>query len=61
MPTHDGPARPENRPQTKTPPVLVAVAWILVMLPLGWGVYESVVKSLPLFQMHGAPAVTSSP
>ena len=27
----------------------VAAAWILVAVPLGWGVYQSVVKSLPLF------------
>ncbi|WP_406697433.1 hypothetical protein V5E97_01115 [Singulisphaera sp. Ch08] len=28
----------------------VAAAWIFVAIPLGWGVYQSVVKSLPLFR-----------
>ena len=26
------------------------VVWLLVILPLGWGVYKSAVKSKPLFQ-----------
>jgi hypothetical protein len=32
------------------------IAWLVVILPLGWGVYKSAVKSKPLFQQ--APAVT---
>ena len=32
------------------------VAWLLVILPLGWGVYKSGMKSKPLFQQ--TPAVT---
>jgi hypothetical protein len=32
------------------------VAWLLVILPLGWGVYKSAMKSKPLFQ--AAPAMT---
>jgi len=28
----------------------VFAAWIVVALPLGWGVYQSVVKSIPLFR-----------
>jgi hypothetical protein len=31
------------------------IAWIWVAVPLGWGVYQSVNKSLPLFGL-GAPA-----
>lgn len=27
------------------------VAWLWVVIPLAWGVYESVKKSLPLFGM----------
>jgi len=34
----------------KTPLSLVLCAWIVVALPLGWGLYKSVVKSWPLFQ-----------
>ncbi len=32
-----------------TPIALIVIAWLVVVLPLGWGVYQSVVKSLPLF------------
>lgn len=32
------------------------VAWMLVILPLGWGVYKSAVKSKPLFQSPPAGA-----
>jgi hypothetical protein len=34
-----------------TSPLTIAAAWIIVLIPLGWGVYQSVVKSLPLFQV----------
>lgn len=27
------------------------IAWVIVLIPLGWGIYQSVVKSLPLFQL----------
>ncbi len=40
--------------ERQTSPLVLAAAWILVLIPLGWGVYESVVKSLPLFQAHAA-------
>jgi hypothetical protein len=33
----------------KTSPLAVALAWVVVTIPLGWGVYQSVTKSLPLF------------
>jgi hypothetical protein len=33
----------------RTPLVLVLAAWLVVALPLGWGLYRSVVKSWPLF------------
>jgi hypothetical protein len=44
-----------SNPEKKTSPLAIAFAWIVVTIPLGWGVYESVVKSLPLFQMAPAP------
>ena len=28
---------------------LVLCAWVVVAIPLGWGLYQSVVKSMPLF------------
>jgi hypothetical protein len=40
----------------KTPLRKIVTAWTIVAIPLGWGVYQSVVKSLPLFQISGAPA-----
>ena len=29
--------------------VLLLLAWAWITLPLGWGIYQSVQKSLPLF------------
>ncbi len=40
----------------KTPLVLVICAWVVVAIPLGWGLYQSVVKSRPLFTGTAAPA-----
>jgi hypothetical protein len=37
-----------------------ALAWICVAVPLGWGVYQSVQKSLPLFKTHSQPAAPSA-
>ena len=28
----------------------LVIAWMAVILPLGWGVYKSAIKSKPLFQ-----------
>ena len=33
----------------KTPLALVLLAWFVVALPLGWGLYQSIMKSRPLF------------
>jgi len=30
------------------------IAWTWIALPLGWGVYQSVQKSLPLFGIEAA-------
>jgi hypothetical protein len=40
----------------KTPPILVLLAFAVVALPLGWGLYRSVKNSLPLFTGGSAPA-----
>jgi hypothetical protein len=34
-----------------TSPLVIALAWVVVAIPLGWGVYQSIEKSLPLFRM----------
>ena len=36
------------------------IAWTWVVLPLGWGVYQSVKKSAPLFGGESKPAPTST-
>ena len=36
--------------ERKTSRSRLAISWLLVLIPLGWGVYQSVVKSLPLFR-----------
>jgi hypothetical protein len=37
-----------------TKSLTIAVAWSIVLIPLGWGVYQSVVKSLPLFEVSAS-------
>jgi hypothetical protein len=49
-----------SRLQKATRPRLV-LAWLMVSVPLGWGVYQSVVKSLPLFQAATTAAPASDP
>lgn len=44
-----------DRPIKPTSPQTIALAWIVVAIPLGWGVYQSVVKALPLFRTAPAP------
>ncbi len=48
-----------GRLRKKTSPVLIAVCWLLVLVPLGWGVVQSMVKSMPLFHAPGAAAAKS--
>ena len=35
------------------------IAWLFVILPLGWGVAQTVKNSLPLFGIGAPPAVTA--
>jgi hypothetical protein len=39
----------------RTSLAIVLLAWTLVAIPLGWGLYQSIIKSKPLFT---ATAVT---
>lgn len=39
----------------------LAACWLLVALPLGWGVYRSVQKSLPLFGLGPGSSPKVSP
>ncbi len=42
--------------KSTTSPALIALAWLLVGLPLSWGVYKSALNAAKLFQ----PAAASS-
>jgi len=37
----------------------LAIAWTWIALPLGWGVYQSVQKAMPLFTGEAKPAAPS--
>lgn len=53
---HPSPIRDERMIHNEKPSAAlrVAVAWLIVLIPLGWGVVQSVTKSLPLFQIPDA-------
>ena len=40
--------RADNGKQTSA--AMIAFAWLLVGIPLAWGVYQTFIKSLALFQ-----------
>jgi hypothetical protein len=44
----------------KTSPMSVALAFLVVALPLGWGLYRSIKTSMPLFTA-GAGAAAPAP
>jgi hypothetical protein len=47
-------------PETKNSSVvLIAAAWLLVAVPLSWGVYKSALNAAKLFT--AAPATASTP
>jgi hypothetical protein len=48
----------------KTSPLLVALAYVVVAVPLAWGLYRSIKNSKPLFTSPpaaAAPAPVASP
>ena len=42
-------------------PALVAIAWIIVGVPLGWGVYKSALNAAQLFQLQPAATAPAAP
>jgi hypothetical protein len=36
--------------------IVLVIAWLWIAAPLGWGVYQSVQKSMPLFHGQSNPA-----
>jgi hypothetical protein len=45
----------------KTPPLAVFLAFLVVAVPLGWGLYRSVKNSMPLFTAGSAAATAATP
>jgi hypothetical protein len=45
-----------NENTTKSSGVLILFAWLVVGIPLGWGVYNTVLGAMKLFQAPAAPA-----
>ena len=45
----------------KTSPLSVALAFLVVAIPLGWGLYRSVKNSIPLFTAGRAPPPAAAP
>jgi hypothetical protein len=45
----------------KTSPLTVFLAFLVVSLPLGWGLYRSIKNSMPLFTASKAPATPAAP
>lgn len=39
-----------GEPETMTSPVFVALAWLFVAIPAGWGIYNTLLNALKLFQ-----------
>jgi len=37
---------------SKLLPLHIALSWAIAGLPLAWGVFQTVLKSLPLFAAH---------
>ena len=49
-----------NPTEQRTSPLILAIAWLVVSIPLGWGVYQSVVKALPFLYSSTSAADANS-
>jgi len=49
----------ENRKKSSTATILFA--WLLVGIPLGWGVYNTLLNSMKLFQAPPAQSAPATP
>lgn len=45
----------------KTSPLLVALAFLVIAIPLAWGFYRSVRNSVPLFTAGKVPVAAPAP
>ena len=41
--------------------LLAVVYWLVVILPLSWGVYKTAHNAIPLFHVTSVPAAAASP
>jgi hypothetical protein len=48
-----------NENTKKSPPAMILAAWVLVGVPLAWGVYNTLLNSMKLFQAPAASAPAS--
>jgi hypothetical protein len=44
----------------KSSPALIAVAWLIVLVPAGWGLTFTVQNALKIFQTGAAPAIPAA-
>jgi hypothetical protein len=56
--TESGVEMSENANTKKSSAAMIFAAWVLVGVPLAWGVYNTLLNSMKLFQ---APATASAP
>jgi hypothetical protein len=45
----------------KSSPLLIALAWIIVLVPTGWGLTYTVQNALKIFNVGAAPAAPAAP
>ncbi len=50
LPTHDSGNEPRD-----SHVVRLVISWLWVGVPLAWGVWQTIIKSLPLFESLGPP------
>lgn len=50
-----------SEPRKTTAPMAIAAAWIVVATPLGWGIYQTAIKALPLFSRSSVPTPPRPP
>ena len=41
-----------DRETPTTSPILVALAWLFVAIPAGWGIYNTLLNAMKLFQIN---------
>lgn len=55
----DTPVNSSTSNTAESSPLLMIIYWLVVGIPLAWGVFQTAQKSVPLFHVTGAPAVAT--